>query len=83
MDNTTVKKDVHKLTILKKHRKCKFGMFSKKGNLAINRIVKSSSSFKIAFDKMKELTKFYPEATDTSVRDSVYLYFEHKNKTLN
>ena len=55
----------------------------KKGNLAINRIVKSSSSYKEALTKMKELTEFYPEATDTDVRDSVFVYFENKNKTLN
>ena len=71
------------LAFLNRHRKIKFGMFSNKGNKAINRIVKASSSYNEAYKKMKELTKFYPEATDTAVRDSVFMYFKNKNKTLN
>tara|TARA_B100001175_G_C19180964_1_gene482026 strand:+ start:427 stop:675 length:249 start_codon:yes stop_codon:yes gene_type:complete len=80
---TTLTREQIVIKTLQRLRKCKFGMFSKKGNLAINRIVKSSSSYKQALTKMKELTEFYPEATDTDVRDSVFVYFENKNKTLN
>jgi len=71
------------LHFLNRHRKIKFGMFTNKGNKAINRIVKSSSSYTEAYKKMKELTALHPEATDTAVRDSVFMYFKNKNKTLN
>jgi hypothetical protein len=55
-----------------------FGMFSERGNRAVEDIVKSSSSFQEAMLKLEDLSlvKGFEEAMDTEVRECVWAVFE-------
>ena len=59
-------------------KKGNYGMFSKKANLEVKKIIKVSKNLKKAEKKLDILSDEYPEAIDTAVKEYLYASFPKK-----